>query len=184
MLEQFELKNGTLVTIKRLFVDDYEKDNNYEFVHSWLHKVDRYLGMEFLEEELENDKASWYKSLANLEEMINIGALHEEKIIGSVSLQIKVKNKRLQHRGEWGITIHPDFQNNGLGTRLLEIIEVIAREKGLIRLEAGYVEGNEIAVHLYVNKMGYTIEGRCPFALRYDNGTYEAEILIGKILDG
>ena len=183
MIEKFELKDGRSVIIKRLAKEDYVKDNNYEFVHGWLNKVNKYLGLEFNKEDIENDEKFLYEHLSNTEGVIFIGAIFNNKIIGTSSLEIKLHSAKLKHIGEWGIAINPDFHNQGLGRRLLTIIERIALEKGLKKLEVEFFEGNEAAHRLYIDKLNYIIEGLRKFSCFLKDGTYVDRILIGKILD-
>ena len=56
LTENFVLKDGRVVIIKRLRKEDYEKNNNYEFVHDWLNSVNTFLGLEFNKEDIENDE--------------------------------------------------------------------------------------------------------------------------------
>lgn len=184
MIENFKLKDGRIVVIKHLSIEDYEKDNNYEFVHNWLYRVNKYLDAEFEKEELDKNKKFYYDFiLSNTEENIVIGAFHEEKIIASASLMFNEKKQKSKHVGNWGIAIHPDYHNNGLGMRLLSLMEDVAREKGLKRLEAEYYDGNDNAEHLYLKKMEYTMEGKRKYAALLKNGKYVDKILIGKIID-
>ena len=132
MTEEFKLKDGRPVIIKRLNTDDYEKSDNYKYVHDWMSRVSKYLGRDFDPKYLEIDKKIWYDSLKNEEVNITIGALYEGKIIASSSLMLNPFNEKMGHVGTWGITIHPDFQNQGLGRRLLLLIVKVALDKRLI----------------------------------------------------
>ena len=181
--EKFELKDGRIVIIKRVRREDYEKNNNYEYVHGWLNSVNTFLGLEFNEEDLENDEKFLYEHLSNEEGVIFIGAIFNDKIIGSSSLEIKVNNVKMKHVGEWGIAIHPDFHNQGLGGKLLATIEKTALERGVKKLEAEFFEGNENARRLYINKLNYEIEGRRKFSGLLKDGNFVDKILIGKIID-
>ena len=183
MIEEFKLKDGRNVTIKRLKVDDYEKNQNYEFVHNWLNKVNKYLGREFLPEELEGDKVFFYKKLKKLELFFVVGAIYNEKIVGTASLELNLSSKKFQHVATWGISINQDFQNQGLGKRLLEVLEHIAKTLGIKKLEAEFIEGNEIARNLYINKLNHSIEGMKRYSVLLSNGTYVDKIQIGKIID-
>jgi len=180
MIKEFILKDGRKVIIKKLTIEDYKKDNNYEFVHSWINQVNKYLNAEFNKEDLERDKKEWYKYLSTTDE-IAIGAIYDGKIIGTASLRLNLKSKKTRHVGDWGIAIHPDFHNNGLGMELLTIIEKIAEEKGLIKLEADFYDGNKSAETLYLKKLNYKIEGRRKYAILLKDGTYVDKICIGKI---
>ncbi len=83
----------------------------------------------------------------------------------------------------WGISINQDFQNQGLGKRLLEVLEHIAKTLGIKKLEAEFIEGNEIARNLYINKLNHSIEGRKQNSVLLSNGAYVDKIQIGKIID-
>ena len=183
MKEEFRLKDRRNVTIKRLKVEDYEKNQNYEFVHNWLNKVSKYLAREFLPEELEGDKVFFYKKLKKLEVFFVVGAIYNEKIVGTASLELNLSSKKFQHVATWGISINQDFQNQGLGKRLLEVLEHIAKTLGIKKLEAEFIEGNEIARNLYINKLNHSIEGMKRYSVLLSNGTYVDKIQIGKIID-
>jgi len=181
--EEFKLKDGRKVIIKRLRREDYEKDNNYKFVHDWLRSVNTFLGLEFNEKDIKQDEKFLYDHLSNEEGVIFIGATINGKIIGSSSLEMKVNNAKMKHVGEWGIAIHPDFHNQGIGSKLLATLEKIALERGIKKLEAEFFEGNENARRLYIDKLHYNIEGRRKFSGLLKGGKFVDKILIGKILD-
>ncbi len=183
MNEKFKLKDGRSVDIKRLSKNDYEFNNNYEFVHEWLRKVSKFLAKGFKEENLEKDKSELYYILLDNKISFFIGALFEKKIVASASLRLNPFNEKESHIGTWGIAIHPDFQNQGLGVKLLTLLENIAKEKGLKKLEAEYYNGNVSAEILYLEKMKYTVEGRKRYTGLLSDGTYADKILIGKIID-
>jgi ribosomal protein S18 acetylase RimI-like enzyme len=182
-IEQFELKDGRVVQLKRLTKEDYENEASYIFVHNWLHQVNKYLALEFEENNLERNKKGFMQMLSNLESLFVVGAIFEEKIIAQSSLELNTMSKKHRHIGTWGIAIHPDFQNQGLGTKLLNELEKIAKEKGIKKLETSYYEGNDAAKRLYVEKLGYEIEGRQKFGARLKDGSYTDKVLIGKIID-
>ena len=183
MIENFLLKDGRTIKIQRLFMEDYKKNNNYEYVHDWLNQINEFLALEFEKDDLEQDRANFEIFMSNKDKYIMIGALYEGKIIGSASLELNLNNKKMGHIGKFGIAIHPDFHNQGLGTRLLQIIEVNAKEKGAKKLEAEYYSGNILAERVYLEKLQYRIEGRRKFGCKFTDGTYVDRILIGKMID-
>lgn len=183
MIEEFKLKDRRFVIIKRLNIDDYENNQNYEFVHNWLNKVSKYLGRDFPPEKLEKDKEFFYKKLKNVEGFFVVGANYNEKIIGTASLELNLTSKKFKHVATWGIAINQNFHNLGLGKRLLEIIEDISKTLGIKKLEAEFIEGNGIARTLYTQKLNYTIEGRKKYSVLLSNGTYVDKIQIGKVID-
>ncbi len=183
MIENFKLKDGRIVEIKILNSSDYEKNKNYEFVHGWLNKINKYLNYEFNKENLERDKKEFFDNSINSDKEIIVGALYEGRIIASATLRLNLRIRKRQHVGEWGIAIHPDFHNHGLGMRLITIIEGLAKEKGLKKLEADFYSGNLSAEYLYINKMKYEIEGKRKLAVFLKDGTYTEKVMIGKIID-
>lgn len=182
MIEEFKLKDNRVVEIRIITKEDYEIDDNYEFVYSWLNKVNKYLYIEFKPENLERNK-EWYYEMLDTGNFFVIGAIFKGKIIGTTDLRINPEVEKVKHVGSWGIAIHQDFHNQGLGMRLLTHIETLAREKGLIRLEADFYEGNTAAKTLYVEKMNYEIEGIHKKAVKLTDGTFTNKISIGKLLD-
>ena len=183
MIEEFKLKDGRNVIIKRLSIEDYEKNQNYEFVHIWLNEVSQYLAREFPPEDLERDREYFYKKLKGLDQFFVVGAKYNEKIVGTASLELNLHSKKIKHVATWGISVNQDFQNQGLGKRLLEVLENIAKTLGIKKLEAEFIEGNTIARNLYINKLNHSIEGRKKYSVLLSNGTYVDKIQIGKIID-
>ena len=175
------LKDGRVIILKRMHQEDYKKGSNYEFLHNWLAQVSKYLLYDFEEEDLDWDKQQFFTSLNNAENIILAG-IYNEKIIAHAKLNVNILSPREQHIGYWAVMIHPKFQNNGLGTHLLNYIEIIAKKIGLKRLEAEFIEENSPAKALYLRKLGYTIEGRKKRAFKLPNGTYVDKAVIGKIL--
>ena len=43
--DKFKLKDGRVVEIKILTMDDYDADKQYEYVHNWLNKVNKFLAL-------------------------------------------------------------------------------------------------------------------------------------------
>ncbi len=183
MIEKFKLKDGRSVEVKRLSKNDYEINNNYEFVHKWLRNVSKYLAKGFKEENLEKDRRELYNILSDNRISYFIGALFEKKIVASASLRMNPFNEKESHIGTWGIAIHHDFQNQGLGARLLTLLENVVKQRGLKKLEAEYYDQNKSAERLYLEKMKYTSEGRKKYTGLLSDGTYTDKILIGKIID-
>lgn len=182
--EEFRLKDGRVVLVKRLRVADFEKGDNYAFYHEWLHGVSEYLTRSFPIENLERDRKQYYEVISDEEHRIVLGATHHGRIVARTHVELKPEGHKCRHVGTWGIAIHPDFHGQGLGKRLLEEIERIARSLGVEKLQASYDSRNERARRLYLDVMGYEVEGRQKRAIIGSNGERADEVLIGKFLEG
>ena len=103
----------------------------------------------------------------------------EEIIIGTAGLHI-MHNSRLRHSASMGIMVHKDFQNKGVGTKLMEaIIDIADNWLMLVRVELGVFADNEKAINLY-KKFNFEMEGlKKKAAIR--NGVYVDELIMGRI---
>lgn len=110
-----------------------------------------------------------------------IATINNEELIGIASVGANDKPKT-RHVGEVGISVAKEFWGYGLGTALMEEIEIWAKESGVIRrLELTVHAGNERAISLY-EKMGYQKEGVMPRVM-YIDGEFVDGIMMGLLID-
>jgi len=64
-----------------------------------------------------------------------------------------------RHKAEFGITVHDDFQNRGIGTALTRHMLDIAKRKGLRKVSLRVIRENKRAIHMY-EKCGFKIEAK------------------------
>lgn len=73
---------------------------------------------------------------------IELVAIENDQIVGLLDIECDEKEKTVCTKGEglggmiWHVATHPDFRRRGIGTKLLEKAEQVAKEKGLDYLEA------------------------------------------------
>lgn len=175
----FILSNGCKIFIKIITLELFTKNSLYYF--NWRKQVDKYLKNSYKEIDYNHFKEKFVKALKKNHKDIFLGAFHDEKLIGVVVLNNEIKNNKMKHIGRWGINIHPEFQNKGLGEYLLKLLEHLSLENGLRKLKASYVDGNYAAECLYLKKLNYKIEGRKKHSRLIDD-TYRDVIFIGKFL--
>ncbi|MGP6139394.1 MULTISPECIES: GNAT family N-acetyltransferase [unclassified Jeotgalibaca] len=124
----------------------------------------------YLEGLMEKDNAIMLVATINNEELIGIA---------SVGSNDKPKTK---HVGEVGITVSKEFWGYGLGTALMEEVEIWAKESGVIRrLELTVHADNERAIALY-EKMGYQREGIMPRVMFID-GEFVDGVMMSLLVD-
>ncbi len=78
-------------------------------------------------------------------------AVHNDKIIGSV--RAKINEGNICYIGR--LMVHPDFQNRGLGKRLMKKIENIFSECNKYELFTGEKSTKNISLY---QKLGYTVK--------------------------
>ena len=93
-----------------------------------------------------------------------------ERIIAVATLGPFLRNETTRHLTEFGITVHDDYQDKGLGTQLTQHTIDIAREKGLKKVFLKVFTNNERAIHVY-KKCGFKIEGKLEKE-HYKDGEY------------
>lgn len=87
--------------------------------------------------------------------VINDG--QKQKVVGMVSLQ--TYRGRRAHVGALGIFVHDNYQNQGIGSKLIEaVIDLAENWLNLKRLELTVNTDNSSAIHLY-EKYDFVIEG-------------------------
>ncbi|HHW14888.1 MAG TPA: GNAT family N-acetyltransferase [Firmicutes bacterium] len=98
---------------------------------------------------------------------VGIGGLHVQK------------SKR-RHVGEVGLSIHDDFQNQGLGRALLAaLLDLADNYLGLRRVELETWADNARAIHLY-ESLGFVVEGRKRQAV-FRRGEYLDVLIMGRL---
>jgi putative acetyltransferase len=80
-----------------------------------------------------------------------------EKVVGMIS--VHAFQGRRSHVGSLGIFVHDDYQNQGIGSQLMQaVIDLAFNWLNLKRLELTVYTDNKNAIHLY-EKYGFEIEG-------------------------
>ncbi|AZP03403.1 N-acetyltransferase [Jeotgalibaca ciconiae] len=114
-------------------------------------------------------------------EIMLIATINNEELIGIASVGSNDKPKT-RHVGEVGITVEKEFWGFGIGTVLMEEVEIWAKESGIIkRLELTVHAGNERAIKLY-EKMGYQKEGIMSRVMYIDDEFVEG-IMMSLLID-
>lgn len=116
-------------------------------------------------------------SLKNGETMI---ALDGKKVVG-VSIYTVHKFSKMQHRAECGWFVRQSYMNNGVATRLVEVLIKEAKKNKLKRLDAEASVNNKASLRV-AEKLGFKIEGRREKGLLLDDGRYEDVYILGKLL--
>jgi ribosomal protein S18 acetylase RimI-like enzyme len=152
---QVVLKDGTVVTLRP------EEKGDLEPVWAMFSTLSeeslQYLPIPITRERVEG----WFREI-NYERALPILGLVEEKgevrVIAASSLYFS-QMEHNKHVTTFGITVHDDYQNLGLGKKITEYMIEIAREKGLKKVALEVVTHNSRAINVY-RRYGFKIEGK------------------------
>lgn len=102
-----------------------------------------------------------------------------ERVIGQAGLDVQT-NPKMVHSAEFGICVHKDYQDQGIGSALIEaILDLADNWLGLVRVELRVFTENEKAIKLY-EKYGFEKEGVLRSAVLKD-GKYADEYIMSRI---
>ena len=149
------LRDGTKVLLRPELSTDTEM--LWEMFSTLSKESLRFLGRGFTRERVEN----WTSNI-DYDRALPILGLVEEKarnrIVASATLNF-YSDPVFKHKAGFGITVHDDYQNRGLGTALTEYMLEIVKGKGIRKAFLRVLTENEKAVHVY-GKCGFKIEAR------------------------
>ncbi|MGG3280781.1 N-acetyltransferase family protein [Paenibacillus solani] len=103
-------------------------------------------------------------------------ALHEGELCGYVGFRLPTRLHSNRHVLELNIAVHPDYQRQGIGLRLMAAAKDTARSKGILKLRLRVLSSNPGALSFY-RYCGFTEEGRLIQEF-YVDGRYVDDILM------
>jgi len=127
------------------------------------------------------DQEKWVKYYTENEYSLLLVAEENEKIIAVLDFKTNAKI-RLSHSGEFGISVLPEFQDQKVGTMMIEYLVNWARSKPkLKKINLCVFETNKRAIHVY-KKLGFEIEGQQKKAVQISDDVYIDLIQMGMVL--
>lgn len=165
----YQTKNGKIFQIRRPIEGDAEALINYS--KKVFASTDQVLNT--LEEytiTVENEK-SWINSFNQNSDAHVLVAEIDSQIIGLLFFVPNSRKKNL-HTGEFGVSVHPDFQNAGIGRALIEsLLSWAVLHSKIEKIYLQVFATNLNAIALYKN-LGFTEEGRHIKAAKQADGSY------------
>lgn len=169
MQKELILPDGKIIAFRKVTIDDIQpffEFTKYIFNHLTDYTID--LPTEFSNDiELEKKQISKFSSPTNL----LLGAFYKNKLIGVLDF-ISNKRDRINHWGKFGISLHADFQNFGIGTQMINMMIEWAKQNGQTKMICLSVhEDNTRAIHLY-KKLGFTEYGLLKNCIKNMDGRF------------
>lgn len=121
------------------------------------------------------EEAAYISSMEDSKDAIMLVAKIDGKIIGDASLSRLPR--RMQHRGDLGISVLKDYWNNGIGSQLLQTLLDWAKENDFEVIDLQVRSDNLSAIHLY-EKYGFQKIGSHPTFHKLDNENVSFDYMI------
>lgn len=173
------LTDGATVTLRPETASDLEKV--WEMFNSLSMETLRFIPGDYRRERIE----SWFTCI-DYDKILPICAHVETpegpRVVATSTLAFH-EPQIYRHKATFGITVHDDYQNRGLGTQITRYMVEIARAKGLKKVELYVVTPNQRAIKVY-ERCGFQVEG----LLRRNHwnpvrGEYGDDYVMGLLLD-
>lgn len=175
----FISKSGKKITFR------YPNINDVHILKDYINKISNektHILYQGEQQTLESETA-WLKNKLDkisTGECVYLCAFYKDKLIGSseITLLDKVKS----HIGSFGITIHSDFRQEGIGHKLMELViaESIKNIPNLKIIELEVFGNNPIANDLY-KKLGFVEHGRLPGGINHQGKFVDAVLMYEKV---
>ncbi len=120
------------------------------------------------------------------EEMIKNFLNHPNKIIITPKINNKIvgmldfaggSRRRIQHQGEFSMSVALDYQGQGIGQAMLEALIEWTKTQRIEQLRLSVTSKNISAISMY-KKMDFIEEGRQPKRFKFKDGTYDDLVLM------
>lgn len=171
---EFELKNGKIVTIRRI------RGTDYDAIMIFFDKFVRDPGVKYTSQYLGQPVKNKASSVAMYDSPDNLflGAWDGDELVGECTLvKVAPQNPKFGLTGDVGNIILDEYTSKGLGGKLNEIVEEWARENGIHRLEAEVFHKNIRSLNNFM-KRGYVIVG-----IKHDAAIVDEELMHIYILE-
>lgn len=136
--------------------------------------------LKYLKDDLKNPAIieRWVSNL-NYDHVLPLVAHCDDKLVGDCSLHLGRRN--LRHMGVVRIFLSPDYRGVGLGTKMIQEIEEVARKKDLMFLVAEIILDHVGLVKAF-RRLGYDL--RCTlddYFIDRENKTHDVAILVKRL---
>jgi RimJ/RimL family protein N-acetyltransferase len=172
-MRRVALKNGRHVSVRLYVPDDFE--SVVSMFASFSDEAFRYDSPDILKDDA---KLKEWTSQPNRD--VVFVALDGDRMVGFAEI-FAATGFRLKGIGTYVIYIHQDYQNQGLGRQVTELVLEEARKRGFHRLTLGVVAEHKAAIRVY-ERAGFQHEGRMREAYFADDQKYHDNLIMGIIL--
>ena len=127
------------------------------------------------------DQEKWIRYYSENENALLLVAETEGKIVGVLDFKTHPKI-RMSHSGEFGISILPEYQNQKIGSEMIEfLLQWSTTRPKIKKINLSVFHPNARAIHVY-KKLGFEIEGVQMKAVQISDGEFIDLVMMGKVI--
>lgn len=167
------LKNGKTASLSWFGRDDI--DEVVEVLNGVIQEH-RYL---LMNQDVDKSSTEKYLDSGNSNGLRYLVARVDGKVAGGATLT-PLSNKEA-HVAKFGIFLHKNYRDNGLGTILITELTDVARKSGFEIVQLSAFSTNKRAMHVY-KKCGFKKCGKLTHDIKYADGTYADRIMMEHVL--
>ncbi|MGD7052665.1 GNAT family N-acetyltransferase [Sutcliffiella horikoshii] len=126
-------------------------------------------------------EVQWLKGNMEKGHLTLVAEQGSSNIVGMLNAT-KGSRKRVKHICMFGISIQEEYCNNGLGSKMIQkLFDWAKGDKDIEKVCLEVFAHNERAIHVY-EKLGFKVEGRKERHVKFEDGTYSDELIMGKFI--
>lgn len=178
-MEQFKLKNGNAIVIRK--ADKSDGEAMLEYIDEISRESDFLtFGQGEFNRTIDQEE-SFIDNISKQSNALFIIVELEGKIIGNLNFSGGTR-PRTAHTGEFGVSVLKEHWGQGIGTKLIDYLVEWCKESGIIRkINLRVRSDNYSAIHIY-KKLGFKEEGIITRDFFIDDRFYDS-IFMGLIID-
>jgi len=127
------------------------------------------------------DQEKWIRYYSENENALLLVAETEGKIVGVLDFKTHPKI-RMSHSGEFGISILPEYQNQKIGSKMIEfLLQWTTTRPKIKKINLCVFHPNTRAIHVY-KKLGFEIEGVQVGAVQISQGEFIDLVMMARVV--
>ena len=126
-------------------------------------------------------QTKWIQSFDKSQTKFALVGIHNKEVVGLLDFSTS-NRERLKHGGAFGVSVLPEFQNNGIARAMIKLLLEWASKSPLVEKVVLKVSSNNPkAVKLY-QSLGFVEEGRMTKEIKLEDGTYVDTIVMAQFV--
>lgn len=173
-ISEFTSKKGRQIVFRLVSENDIPQLTDYI---NALSKEDTFISFSDEKFDLEREKkiVSEWLDLMSKGNMAAIVSFHDQELVSNAS--VSRETRRSKHVGSVALSVKNGFREEGIGSKMLDLLEDAGKQMNLRMLELTVFANNHRARHVY-RKHGYQEVGTIPEKLLYKREYVDEVIMI------